>query len=99
MMPEVPADEAMTDPTTASEEEPRGSGVDPESSPGMTSLLLAFCFSLIILLTFLFFFFFSADLSEDSDDFEPSMDIAFGDASDEHMETASTPPVVGDGII
>ena len=56
---------------------------------------------MIILLTFLFFFFFffvSADLPEDSDDFEPSMDIAFGDASDELMETASAPPVVGEGI-
>ena len=41
-MPEVPADEALTDPTTASEEEPRDSGVDPESSPGMTSLLWYF---------------------------------------------------------
>ena len=56
-MPEVPADEALTDPTTASEEEPRDSGVDPESPPGKTSLLLTFCFPLLILLTFLLFFF------------------------------------------
>ena len=35
MMPEVPADEAVTDPVMASEEEPRDSEVDPESPPGM----------------------------------------------------------------
>ena len=35
MMPEVPADEAVTDPIVASEEEPRDSEVDPESPPGM----------------------------------------------------------------
>ncbi|XXG53638.1 hypothetical protein AAC387_Pa03g1703 [Persea americana] len=33
MMPEVPADEAVTDPIVASEEEPRDSKVDPESPP------------------------------------------------------------------
>ena len=40
MMPEVPADEAVTDPIVTSEEEPRDSEVDPESPPGMTSFLL-----------------------------------------------------------
>lgn len=39
VMPEAPADEATTDPNTTFEEEPRDSGVDPESSPGTTSLL------------------------------------------------------------
>ncbi|KAJ8634480.1 hypothetical protein MRB53_008747 [Persea americana] len=34
MMPKVPADEEVTDPIVASEEEPRDSKVDPESSPG-----------------------------------------------------------------
>ena len=46
MMPEVPTDEAVTDPIVASEEEPRDSEVDPESPPGMTSFLLFFFFSL-----------------------------------------------------
>ena len=45
MMPEVPTDEAVTDPIVASEEEPRDSEVDPESPPGMTSFLF-FSFSL-----------------------------------------------------
>ena len=35
MMPEVPTDEAVTDPIVASEEEPRDYEVDPESPPGM----------------------------------------------------------------
>ena len=35
MMPEVPTDEAVTDPIMASEEESRDSEVDPESPPGM----------------------------------------------------------------
>ena len=51
MMPEVPTDEAVTDPIVASEEEPRDSEVDPESPPGMI-----FFFSL------LFFFFFNRHL-------------------------------------
>ena len=36
MMPEVPVDEVVTDPVEAPEEEPRGSGVIPESPIGMT---------------------------------------------------------------
>ena len=48
MMPEVSAGEAVTDPVVAFDEEPRDSGVDPESSPGMISLPF--------FLTFLFFF-------------------------------------------
>ncbi|KAJ8619969.1 hypothetical protein MRB53_028498 [Persea americana] len=35
-----------------------------------------------------------ADLPEDSDDFEPSMDATFDDASDELIEAESIPPVV-----
>ncbi|KAJ8635700.1 hypothetical protein MRB53_009967 [Persea americana] len=35
-----------------------------------------------------------ADLPKDSDDFEPSMDTTFDDASDELMEVESIPPVV-----
>ena len=38
-MPEVPADETVTDLIVASEEKPRDSRVDPESSPYMISLL------------------------------------------------------------
>ncbi|KAJ8620219.1 hypothetical protein MRB53_028748 [Persea americana] len=71
MMPEVPADEAVTDPVMASEEEPIDSKVDPKSPP--------------------------ADLPEDSDDFEPSMDATFDDASDELMGAESIPPVVEEG--
>ena len=37
LIPEVPADEAMTDPIEASEEEPRDFGVVPEPSHGMIS--------------------------------------------------------------
>ena len=48
VMPEIPADEAVMDLVVAFEEEPRDSGVDPGSSPGMISLPLFF--------TFLFFF-------------------------------------------
>jgi len=47
-MPAVPVDEAVTDPVAASVEEPRDSGVDPDSSPGITSF---------------FFFFFTLPLS------------------------------------
>ena len=45
MMLEVPADAAVTDPVAASVEEPMDSGVDPDSSPGITS----FSFSLLCL--------------------------------------------------
>ena len=45
-MPEVPTNEAVTDPIVASEEELRDSEVDPESPPGMTSFLLLFFFFL-----------------------------------------------------
>jgi len=37
------------------------------------------------------------DPPEDSDDFEPSMDATFDDASDELMEAESVPPVVEEG--
>ena len=49
MMPEVSADEAVTDPIVASEEKPRDSEVDPESPPGMI-------FSLFLFLSFFSFF-------------------------------------------
>ena len=42
VMPEVPADAAVTDPVAASVEEPRDSGVDPDSSPGITSFLFLY---------------------------------------------------------
>jgi len=45
MMPEVPTDEAVTDPIVASEEEPRDSEVDPESPPGMISFFFLFFFT------------------------------------------------------
>ncbi|XXG53338.1 hypothetical protein AAC387_Pa03g1441 [Persea americana] len=38
-----------------------------------------------------------ADLPEDSDDFEPSMDTTFDDVSDELMEVENIPPVVEEG--
>ncbi|MFX5244985.1 hypothetical protein ABTD35_19305 [Acinetobacter baumannii] len=44
-------------------------------------------------------FFLSADLPQDSDDFEPSMDANVDDASDEFMEEESVPPVVEEGIL
>ena len=57
MMPEVPTDEAVTDPIVASEEEPRDSEIDPESPPGVIFSL--FLFSLFFfyrhLLTYIFF--------------------------------------------
>ncbi|XXG62736.1 hypothetical protein AAC387_Pa05g1049 [Persea americana] len=40
-----------------------------------------------------------ADLPEDSEDFEPSMDATFDDASDELMEAKSIPPVVEEGEV
>ena len=95
MMPEVPTDEAVTDPIVASEEEPRDSEVDPESPPGMT-FFFSFRFSLP---PFADIFFLPADLPEDSDDFEPSMDATFDDASDELMEAESIPPVVEEGTL
>jgi len=97
MMPEVPADEAVTDPIVASEEEPRDSEVDPESPPGMTSFFSSL-FLYRHLLTNIFCFL-PADLPEDSDDFEPSMDTTFDDASDELMEAESIPPVVEEGTL
>ena len=100
MMPEVPTDEAMTDLIVASKEEPRDSEVDPESPPGMTSFLLLFflCFSLPPLAD-IFFCFLPADLPEDSDNFEPSMDTTFDDVSDELMEAESIPPIVEEGTL
>ena len=58
MMPEVPTDEAVTDPIVASEEEPRDSEVDPESPPGMTSFFFFFSFFFLYrhLLTYIFLF-------------------------------------------
>ena len=93
-MPEVPADEAVTDPVMASEEEPRDFEVDPESPPGM---IFSFFFFLPPLAN-IFFCFLPADLPKDSDDFEPSMDATFDDALDEFMEPESIPPVVEEGI-
>ena len=99
MMPEVPTDEAVTDPIVASEEEPRDSEVDPKSPPGMASFFFFFGFSLPPLADIYIFYFLLADLPEDSDDFEPSMDITFDDASDELMEAESILPVVEKGTL
>ena len=45
MTPEVPADEVVMDPIAALEEEPRDSGVVPESSHGMIFFAFSpFCF-------------------------------------------------------
>ena len=89
VMPEVPVDEAVMDPVAASEEL-RDSGEGPESPPGMKMIFF------LNLLTHIFVFL-SADLPEDSD-FEPSMDMAFDDASDEQMEIESTPLIMEEGI-
>ena len=43
--------------------------------------------------------FLPADLPQDSDDFEPSMDANVDDASDEFMEEENVPPVVEEGIL
>ena len=96
-MPEVPADEEVTDPIVASEEEPRDSEVDLESPPGMISFFI-FVFLYRHLLTYIYIFL-PADLPEDSDDFEPSMDTTFDDVSDELMEAESIPPVVEEGTL
>ena len=42
-------------------------------------------------------FLLSANLPQDSDDFEPSMEADVGDASDEFMEEESVSPVVEEG--
>ena len=55
MMPEVSADEGVTDPNAASEEEPRDSEIDQESPPGMTSF-----FSSLFLYRHLLTYFFLA---------------------------------------
>lgn len=94
MMPEVPTDEAVTDPIVASEEEPRDSEIDPESPPGV----ILFFFFYRHLLTYIYIYL-PADLPEDSDDFEPSMDTTFDDVSDELMEAESIPPVVEEGTL
>ena len=96
-MPKVPADEAVTDPIVASEEEPRDSEIDPESPHGMISFFL-FIFLYRHLLTYIFFVFLLADLPEDSDDFEPSIDATFDDPSDELMEAENILPVFEEGI-
>ncbi|XXG59609.1 hypothetical protein AAC387_Pa04g1662 [Persea americana] len=98
VMPEVPANEAVMDPVMAFEEEPTDSGVDLEASPSMISLpFLPFCFPLLPLAdTFLVSL--PADLPQDSDDFEPSMDVTFDNALDEFMEAESIPPVIEEGI-
>ena len=45
------------------------------------------------------FCFLPADLPEDFDDFEPSMDTTFDDASNEFMDAESIPPVVEEGTL
>ena len=101
MMPEVPTDEAVTDPIVASEEEPRDSEVDPESPPGMIFSFVFFLFLFFFLtpLADIYIYILPADLPEDSDDFEPSMDTTFDDVSDELMEAESIPPVVEEGTL
>ena len=89
----------MTDPVAASKEEPRDSGVVPEPLPGMTSFAFPpFCFSLPPFAD-IFFVFLLANLPQNSDDFEPSMDVTFDDASDEFMGVKSIPPVVKEGTL
>ena len=97
-MPEVPADEEVTDPIVASEEEPRESGVVPESPHGM----IFFAFSLFVFLChhlLYIFVFLPADMPQDSDDFEPCMDATFDDASDKFMEAESISLVVEECIL
>ena len=61
MMPEVPADKAMTDLIAASEEELRDSEVVPECSPGMASFFFFFLLSVPLFANILLVFL-SADL-------------------------------------
>ena len=96
-MPEVPTDEAVTDPIVASEEEPKDSEIDPESPPGVIFFSFSFSFLYRHLLTYIYILL--ADLLEDSDDFEPSMDTTLDDVSDELMEAESIPPVVEEGTL
>ena len=49
--------------------------------------------------TDILFLFLPADLPQDFDNFEPSMDAAFDYTLDEFMEAESTPPVVEEGIL
>ena len=51
-MLEVPADATVTDPVAASVEEPRDSGVDPDSSPGITSFFFFFTLPLSFAATY-----------------------------------------------
>lgn len=67
-MPEV-----ATDPTAASEEERRDSRMILESAPGMISFASLFLLSIPSFVNM--FAFISADPPQDSDDFEPSMQL------------------------
>ena len=53
----VPTDEAATDPVAASVEEARDSGVDPDSSPGITSFFFFFTLPLSFVTTDIFVLF------------------------------------------
>ena len=55
MMPEVPTDEAVTDPIVASEEEPRDSEIDPESPPGVILFIYLFLPPLADIYIYIFF--------------------------------------------
>ena len=58
MMPEVPTDEAVTDPIVASEEQFRDSEVDPESPPGMIFFSSSSFFLYRHLLTYIYIYIF-----------------------------------------
>ena len=97
-MPKALADEAMTDLIAASEEEPSGT-LEWFQNLHPVLFLLPFPFSVCHRLLTYCFFFLPADLPQASDDFDPSMDATFDDASDEFIEAEGTPPVVGKGIL
>ena len=81
VMPKVPAAEQMTDPIAASEEGPRESGVVQKPSLGMIFFVFLPFFSMLSFAN-IFFVITPADLPQDFNDFEPSMDATFDDASD-----------------
>lgn len=60
---------------------------------------VTFCFFFFPVLSFanMSFVFMLADLPRDSNDFEPSMDVTFNDASNEVVEVESVPLVAKEG--
>ena len=97
MMPEVPADEAVTDPIVASEEEPRDSEVDPKSPPGMIILFLLLLFFSLPPLADIYIFYQLTCQRILTTLSHPWTQLLI--VSDELMEAESIPPVVEEGTL